>query len=136
VPGVLCSPSGRRRALGSGKLRAGPSNKWRWGQLRDALRALAADPEEQLDRLGTMHPDELALDFDDARQLILGIDAVGGVLSPEAIDVLETLDSELDATSGEHNAALWTADALRDSDRWRLVRDLAQRALSLLPDRP
>jgi hypothetical protein len=115
---------------------AEPSNKWRWGQLRDALRALAADPEEQLDRLGTMHPDELALDSDEARQLILLITAGGGVLSPEAIDVLETLDSELDAMSGEHNAALWTADALRDSDRWRLVRDLAQRALSLLPNRP
>ena len=83
-----------------------------------------------------MHPDELALDFADARQLILGIGAVGGVLSPEAVDVLETLDSELDAMSGEHNAALWTTDALRDSDRWRLVRDLAQQALSLLPDRP
>lgn len=115
---------------------AEPSYQWRWAQLRDALGALAADAEEQLDRLGTMHPDELGLDFDDARQLILGEDAVGGVLSPEAIDVLETLDSELEAMSGEHDAALWTADALRNSDRWRLVRDLAQRALSLLPDRP
>ena len=61
---------------------AEPSNRWRWAQLRDALGALAADAEEQLDRLDTMHPDELALDFDDARQLILGEDAVGGVLSP------------------------------------------------------
>ena len=41
--------------------------------LREALRGLAADSEEQLDRLGTMHPDELSLDFDDARRLILGV---------------------------------------------------------------
>jgi hypothetical protein len=102
---------------------AEPSNRWRWAQLRDTLGALAADAEEQLDLLDTMHPDELALDFDDAPQLILGEDAVGGVLSPEAIDVLETLDCELEAMSGEHNAALWTADALRRSGyACRLVR--------------
>src|SRR5919106_1832827 len=61
--------------------------------------------------------------------------AVGDILAPEAVDVLETLDSELDAMSGERNAELWTTEGLRESDRWRLIRDLARRALSLLPER-
>ena len=82
-----------------------------------------------------MHPDELSLDFDDARRLILGVVRSATFLAPEAVDVLETLDSELDAMSGERNAELWTTEGLRESDRWRLIRDLARRALSLLPER-
>jgi hypothetical protein len=38
--------------------------------------------------------------------------------------------------SGNENAELWTRDALRTSDRWGLVRQLARRAVELLPPPP
>jgi hypothetical protein len=110
--------------------------RWRWDLLYDALTALAGDPEVQVEQLGRAHPDELALDFDNARGLVELLKAEGVNFSVEAIDVLETLDAELWLMSGNENAELWTRDALRTSDHWGLVRQLARRAVELLPPPP
>ena len=109
------------------------SDEWRWNRLREALTVLAADPVEQLNWIGEAHTDELALNFDDARGLVLGLTSPPP-LRADLLDVIETIDSELDSMSGSSNAELWTPQAVRESERWTLVRDLAGRAVSMWSD--
>lgn len=109
---------------------------WRWRLLYDARTALASEPEQQIAGLGGAHPDELALDFDNAKGVVATLQSEGVVFSDDSIDVLRTLDAELDLMSGPDNHALWTTDALRRSDRWALVRQLAREAITSLPPSP
>ena len=101
--------------------------------LRKYLRALAADAEGQLDSLrqqGCIPPehyiDELALDLDAV--------PAGDMFAKHEIDLdtresLRRLDQYLESISGQENAHLWTADALRSAVEWRLVREMAKDSL-------
>jgi hypothetical protein len=75
--------------------------------------------------------DELVLEFDDGfRHLPTFVER--GWLSDAAVPALAQLEEQLDAMSGQHNAHLWHADALKDRAEWKRVRALARAALTLL----
>jgi hypothetical protein len=75
--------------------------------------------------------DELALEFDDGfRHLPIFVER--GWLNDAALPTLAQLDEQLDAMSGQHNAHLWHAEALKDRAEWKRVRALARAALTLL----
>ncbi|MBM2614391.1 hypothetical protein JIG36_02315 [Actinoplanes sp. LDG1-06] len=74
--------------------------------------------------------DELALDFDDGFQLVPAFVELGW-LNAAALAALRRLDAQLDAMSGDHNAELWSVDALA-REEWDRVRSLARAALSEL----
>jgi hypothetical protein len=110
-------------------------------RLVDTLRALAAPAEEQLARYPdfVVKADELALDFDDALRLVMDCPQIR--LEAEQEHALERLDDTLERMSGEANASLWTARALREREEWAHVRRLARAALAALdhpadPPRP
>ncbi|MDX8036215.1 hypothetical protein SK803_38975 [Lentzea sp. BCCO 10_0856] len=106
-------------------LRTGPASREEW--LKDCVRRLAMPADVQrawLESIGTApSADELALEFDDARQGPLTISA-------EAEVALARLDRLLDAMSGP--SPVWHVDALVDASQWAEVRALAQGALPLL----
>lgn len=74
--------------------------------------------------------DELALEFDDAYQVIKGY--FGKKRFPiEAESLLKTIDSRLKSISGPDKAEFWTTSALRDRSEWESIRDLASRAVEV-----
>ncbi len=113
-----------------------PDVGWQWDQLRDGLSLVAAEAEEQLRRVGGMHPDELALAFDDGYRLVPTLEARGIVFREAALSALAEVDDLLKSMSGSSNAVLWTPDAIRSSEKWAAVREAAREALVLLPTRP
>ncbi|MFD1152177.1 hypothetical protein [Saccharothrix hoggarensis] len=104
--------------------------------LTAALTRLAMPAADQVAYLGGLGgfigdlTDELALEYGDAYLVVRGRLAEFGPAAP----VLTALDQLLDRMSGEANAHLWTRDALAVEPSWAEVRDLASRALTLLPD--
>jgi hypothetical protein len=106
---------------------------WRRQLLRDALTALASEPNEQVRWIGSAHPDELALTFDDAYRLLPTLVAEGAQLSEIALATLKAIDEALDAMTGERNSELWTIEAIRTNRRWADLRTLAHEALAALP---
>lgn len=103
--------------------------------LREAVEALAMEAQEQLRWLseGQMPVDELALVFDDIYIVLPKMQADGVALSDEVVELLNQLDAQLDAMSGQRNHKLWTEAALTGDPRWNAVRQAAIRALQLLP---
>lgn len=101
----------------------------KYGGVEEALRRLAAPPEEQetyLLELGVLPSvDELALEFDDA---LSGV-AIG---DPPLGQLLNQLNELLEEMSGEENAYLWTPRALQEASEWENVRTLAREALMVL----
>jgi hypothetical protein len=93
--------------------------------LFEAIRCLALPPDEQLaflSRLGCPGViDELALQFHDhavvADQLL-----EAGDITPGQLAVVNDVDGLLTGMSGQHNAALWTEQALKQSALWEDVR--------------
>ena len=72
--------------------------------------------------------DEIAIDFDNwCRWALQGADAPP--LTEEQRSSLIALNSRLDRMSGEHNAELWTDEALRYNSEWDDVRNDARRIL-------
>lgn len=95
---------------------------------------LGMDAQEQIVWLRGVHPDELALNFDDGYRLIPELRDGGVLFSEGALAALAALDQQLESMSGSHNLDLWTIEAIRHDPEWERVRDLAQRALPLLPE--
>ena len=95
---------------------------------------LAMDAQEQIVWLRGIHPDELALNFDEGYQMIPEVRDSGVVFSDEALAALAALDQQLASMSGRHKEDLWTTEAIRYDPEWERVRDLANRALPLLPE--
>ncbi|MGW6936292.1 hypothetical protein ACWGE0_39965 [Lentzea sp. NPDC054927] len=106
-------------------LRIGPASREEW--LKDCVRRLAMPADAQrawLESIGTApSADELALEFDDARQGPL-------TSSTEAAVAVARIDRLLDAMSGP--SPVWHVDALADAPQWAEVRALAQEVLPLL----
>lgn len=93
--------------------------------LRAALANLAADPEQQSQRLaGSVIRDELALDFGDA----YGMARRDEDLDPAARELLGLIDAELSVPPED---PLWTEDLA--STRWTRLRLLAAEALVHMP---
>ena len=117
----------------------------RYQQIREAVAALAAPPDEQaahLDRLfssaargsaATYGCDELALCLDDIFAARNDMIEHGELVEPEAV-LIRPLNDLLTRLSGQHNAEFWRREALYADARWDNVRALAKSALSALPD--
>jgi hypothetical protein len=105
---------------------------WHFRQLRRSLQALAAPPSGQL-ALFPDHAakaDELALHFDHWSSVIRG--QYDLELSNDQRDALSAVDAKLATMSrdgAEFDADIWTDEALRNSEHWAAVRDLAVNAL-------
>ncbi len=101
--------------------------------LWDAVLNLALPADEQLAILEAIGDhravDELALDYDDHCRIITEA-ALQNELTPDELSALRALDRHLDQMSGEANAGKWTVEALRSSECWKEVRELATLALA------
>jgi hypothetical protein len=103
-----------------------------------AVAVLASDAEVQVAWLSRVFAeggavvDELALEFDQGHRLLPAFVAQGWI-DAAAAPALADLDRQLDDMSGDHNRALWTAEALATRPEWDRVRFLARAALILLP---
>jgi hypothetical protein len=103
-----------------------------------AVAVLASDAEVQVAWLSRVFAeggavvDELALEFDQGYRSLSTFVARDWI-GREAVAALAELDEQLDRMSGDHNRALWTAEALATRLEWDRVRVLARAALILLP---
>ena len=99
-------------------------------QLRRAVQQAALPADEQIGVLkGFDVPFEVADDFGNwCRWALVSADVS---LTDEQRGSLMSLDRCLDEMSGEHNADLWTEDALRSRAEWDDVRRQARRVLEL-----
>jgi hypothetical protein len=103
-----------------------------------AVAVLASDAEVQVAWLSRVFAeggavvDELALEFDQGYRS-LSTFVLYTWIDPGAVPALNELDRQLDEMSGDHNRALWTAEALVTRPEWDRVRFLARAALILLP---
>jgi len=108
------------------------------GQVVEMLRALAAEPDEQVAFIndfgvGGEPVDELALEFD----RLYGVIRTNPDLAwryETARPTLDRIDASFAQMSGEQNFEKWTFDALRRSPEWSELRDLAKTALSQLEE--
>ena len=100
-------------------------------QLRKALQQAALPAERQIARLeGFDASFEVADDFGHWCGWVLESKDVK--LTDEQRSRLTALDARLDEMSGEHNAELWTDDALRSRPEWEEGRRDARTILELL----
>lgn len=99
--------------------------------MKEALETLALPPNEQAAYLlkggyGDC-TDELALEFDDAYQIIKGYFGKQRLPS-EAENLLESIHSQLNSISGPQHSEFWTTVALKERQEWASIRELALRA--------
>lgn len=111
-------------------------NEFAYHQLIETLRLLGLSADEQISALPDyVHvPDELALTFDDAHQMVAVLDE-SRCLSVGARPVLEELQrrfTEMTAAADD----VWSEEALRGDARWETVRRLALEALDRLGEDP
>lgn len=102
--------------------------------MKAALKTLSLTPQEQavyLEKGGYGDcSDELALEFDDAYQVVKGY--FGQQCFPAEVEIiLGTIDVQLKSISGPDKAKFWITSALQRSE-WNSIRDLASRALKSL----
>lgn len=107
--------------------------------LKKALKTLSLSPDAQAAYLANGgygdYADELALEFDDAYQVIKGYFGQK-LLPPQAENLIEAIHSRLDSISGPDKAEFWRTTALRDRAEWEFICDLASRALKAIHDAP
>jgi len=100
------------------------------GELRllEAVRALSKDPAEQLQGFPSfvVQTDELAIDFDDAMQIL---EADGGLDEGVFSGAKSQLDRIASIVSAEPNDPLWSPNSLGTDSRWATVRQLAREVL-------
>jgi hypothetical protein len=104
---------------------------WHLRQLRRSLRSLAADAAQgALFPDWAITPDELAFDFDHWASVVRSNH--GEELSGPQAAALEAIERKLATMSrdgAEFDLEIWTASALRSSEHWADVRQLAASAL-------
>ena len=99
-------------------------------QLRKALQQATLPADRQIARLeGFDVSFEIADDFGNWCRWAL--DSKDVELTNEQRSQLNALDARLNEMSGEHNAELWTDDALRSRPEWEEVRRDARKILEL-----
>jgi hypothetical protein len=109
-----------------------PRNEPAFDRLKWSLQALALPARDQIALFPDFvcRTDELALDFDDARVLVLG--GLPGSLTSQERDALNSVDTKLATMSkggAEFTEAVWSDQALFDDPCWAEVRALASAAL-------
>ena len=105
--------------------------------LESDLRLLTSSADEQVKWLKKeekfwLPVDELALEFNE-RFILVDSEKEKCGLSDDLVKCLNRLDESLTKMSGEHNAELWTYEALAQSQEWADVRVLASQCINLLP---
>ncbi|MFF4776991.1 hypothetical protein ACFY05_29425 [Microtetraspora fusca] len=105
-----------------------------WPLLLEALRHLALPAHEQIRWIGRMCVDELALDFDDRYQVSWAAQEMGWI-SAELSRHLDEIDRRLSQLSDEGEAP-WSEEGLCLHPTWASVRELADRAIALMPPEP
>lgn len=108
------------------------NREWLLRGLCQSLVLLAADGETALAGVpdGCCKPDELALDFDDYRQAVVG--NFRGELPPELVAALAAVDAAFDAVHGDG----WSDEAVRSSPEWATIRERAGLALAVFGQLP
>ncbi|MER5650157.1 hypothetical protein [Streptosporangium sp. NPDC002524] len=96
--------------------------------IADVLEQLSWDPARQLDyiRAAKVGADEIALQFDDAFQLVRGR-VHDGSLNHEALQALLPVDAQLRSMT-EEGPDLWSNEALSADQKWQELRITAERA--------
>jgi hypothetical protein len=95
-----------------------------------SVRALAQPVEIQID----LYPefvcvsDELALEFDEWRRRLFDC-AIASNWPDAATRLIEVIDQQLEAMSGQANEQLWSDQALAASAEWNQVRDLSRQLI-------
>jgi hypothetical protein len=106
--------------------------------LLDAIRCLSLEPNDQLhflENLGCKAAiDELALQFSDNLFMIAKLQEYGDICEQQIV-LIRKIESLLLAMSGQHNADLWTTDALRISPLWNEIRLLAREIIEYCRER-
>jgi hypothetical protein len=99
-----------------------------------AVAVLASDAEVQVAWLSRVCAvvDELVLEFDQGYRLLATF-VERDWIDSGAAPALAELDRQLAGMGGDHQRALWTAEALATRPEWDRVRILARAALILLP---
>jgi hypothetical protein len=95
-----------------------------------AVRFIAAEPDAAIALIERehLHIDELALVLDD----VLPVARLEGVVPPDALAILDEIDSVFDAMSGEAHTEQWTDVAVRSGAEWGAQRERAREVLRLL----
>jgi hypothetical protein len=103
--------------------------RWKWSQLIEALRLLAAPFPVHVRVLPrwVVVPDEVALTFDDAY-------AVADLTNvpQEAVALLKAIDSDLSRMSEDSSGDSWTLEGLERASSWASLRAKAMAALTAL----
>ncbi len=103
---------------------------WVLANLRYTLQLLAAAAADQIAHFlppnFAFKADEMALDFDHFATCV----HTYWKLTEEQTARLNELDEHLSNLSDQHNAAIWTDEALVSDPRWEQVRAMAQAALA------
>ncbi|MEV5613635.1 hypothetical protein [Streptomyces sp. NPDC052225] len=101
-------------------------------RLDQSLQRLAWQADRQVEHVARWRvgPDELALEFDDAFRVALGLVAQG--LLPESVGTLLRPVDQILAEMTEGSAEAWTTDAVAHSPAWERLRSTAREALGTL----
>lgn len=96
---------------------------------------LSSTPDDQVAYLAQIGDsscvDELALEFDHV--FSMSEQAIRKKhLSQQEYDILDQINNKLEEMSGEHNAHLWSQQALYDCNEWEQVRVMAKECLRVL----
>ena len=96
--------------------------------LFDTVKCLSLPAHEQLAVLSELGCpgviDELALQFHD--QAVIADQLLEqGEIEPKQLSIVKEIDTKLTNMSGQHNATVWTEDALKHSPFWLEIRQLA-----------
>lgn len=104
------------------------NREWLFRELRHSLALLAANGETALAGLpdGCCKPDELALDFDNFRAVVVG--NFSAELPPALVAALADVDAAFAPIAGDG----WSEEAVRSAPEWAAVRQRAGVALGLL----
>jgi hypothetical protein len=97
-------------------------------RLKHSIQLLACSSEIQLKMLPQFvcKADELALDFDNWREVALG--NFRSELTAHQLSCLDAIDSRFSELT-RMGAEIWSEDAVRESSEWKAVRTLAAAAL-------
>lgn len=99
----------------------------------DGVLLLALDPHELLACLPDFVPlaDELGLTYDDGFILLDQL-VEGRVVTPEAAEIAQAIDSTFDTMDGREHPDLWTEESVAGAAEWAEIRSLARTLLKEL----
>lgn len=107
--------------------------RWLLRMLQQDLQTLASDAETLIQAFPptVLAADEVALEF--AEHLEFGDRFVDeGLLTPEKLELVRSVDRFLSKMSDRHELSLWTNEAVRKREEWREVRRRARHALATM----